>query len=134
MNDLYVIATITIILCIIVASYLMYTISKRNRIRYDVERMRFTKEFLKDLDNTIIVETIRKIKYSTMLGEKLIPRDFDEFITEICNRVYKAYDKKIYTNKNMLYDRKYIFRYIHNKAVIIYYDYLFESEVDNTED
>lgn len=134
MDKLYITTTISIILFIILASYLMYTISKKNRIRYDVERMRFTKEFLKDLDNTIIVETIRKIKYSTMLGEKLIPRDFDNFITEISNNVYNAYDKKIYTNKNMLYNRKYIFKYIHNKSVIIYYDYLFDVQTDNTEE
>lgn len=130
MENLYNIGLISIIILILTTSYTVYNISKRNKIRYDVERMRFTKDFLKDLDNTIIMETIRIIKYSTMLDEKMIPRDFDEFISKICDNVYNAYEKKIYKNSNILYNKEYIFRYIHNRTVIVYYEYLSDNQID----
>lgn len=135
MENLYIVLLIMVIVLISVLSYSLYTINKRNNIRYNIERLKFTREFMKDIDSTIVSETIRKIKYATMLDQKLIPRDFDEFIEEICKNVYEAYEKKIYTNKNILYDHAYIFKYIHNKSVMIYSEYLMDSSIGgNTEE
>ena len=128
----YIYMSIILIYSIVFLSSILYVYYLYIKSKVNINKLRISKALLKDIDELIIIESLNKIKYSHMLGEKHITRDFDNYVTDITKSVYEAFKKKIYNDKNIIYEDEYIFKYIHNKTVIIYYEYLIEN--DNNKD
>lgn len=124
-----------LLLLLLMIGLLVYNKSNLLKINKDIKEIEYNKELFKMIDELIIMHSLNKLKYSHMLGEKLIPRDFDDYVDDTARAVFRSIKKKCYLNKNIMYEPEYIFKYIHNKTVITYYDYITnDANTKNNED
>lgn len=107
-------------------------ISESTPVLNVAERVQFTNDFYKFIDEQISTEIINERKTEILLiqanpAEKPKNLDFDNVITKVSNTVFDSIRKDVYIDPNHIVTESAIMSHIQKRTVLLYLTYLNEN-------
>lgn len=87
-------------------------------------KIEFTNDLIKNIDVTIELHVIKKIKLSSMLGEPYRLMNFDNDVSSISTDIFNSFNNDIFVNNRTIYTNNYIMSYITTNVSIVLFDYI----------
>lgn len=126
----YGLICVVIIIVTIYGVKIIMSIINKIEIDNEIKRVSYNNELLNSINHIIQLEIVNKVKLAYMLNEKYTVRNFDRDIEEISIKVFNAFKDDIFINDKNILKNNYIFHYIVNQTILIYFEFV--KTDDNT--